>query len=88
MRDTTNIKYCRIQYFYKRLKALKLSHQFAVDIIKEFFMIDNEATVSRIISEDIKGYAEYEHADLDEAWIKGRFRKQYKEIIEEPIKEE
>lgn len=77
MRDTTNIRYKRIQNFYKKLKNHKLSHGFAVDIIKEFFQIDYENTVSKIIQTDIEDDTVYEHQDLDDAWIDGRLKKHF-----------
>jgi hypothetical protein len=60
---------------------MRLSHQFILDIIKEFFCIQNDATVSQIISADLEPTASFEHDDLDMIWIERRVQKHFKEQI-------
>lgn len=81
MLPTTNTKYCRIQSFYRKLSGMRLNHQFCIDIIKEFFCIENDVTVSKIISADLDPGTSFEHDDLDMIWIERRVQKHFKEQL-------
>lgn len=85
MRKSTEQRYQRIQAFYRRLSKAKLSHEFCLEIICDFFNLENSGHLGQIISKDLGDLEEYENQDLDNNWIDARIRKHLEEIA--PITE-
>lgn len=80
MRQSTKQRYQRIQAFYRRLSKAKLSHEFCLDILCDFFNVKNPRTIERVIIMELGAITDYEHQDLDELWIDGRIRKHLEEV--------
>lgn len=80
MRQSTQQRYQRVQAFHQRLSKAKLSHDFCLEIICDFFTMGNSAHIGIILSKDLGDLDPYENQDLDNAWIDARIRKHLDEI--------
>ncbi|WP_156039673.1 hypothetical protein [Aureispira sp. CCB-QB1] len=80
MRESTQQRYQRIQAFYRRLSKAKLSHEFCLEILCDFFNVKNPRTIERVIVKELGEIEPYEHQDLDRLWIDGRIRKHLEAI--------
>ena len=80
MRKSTQQRYQRIQTFYRLLSKAKLSHEFCLQIIADFFCMKNTVTPGVIIQKDLGEMEPYENEDLDKLWIDARIRKHLEEI--------
>lgn len=85
MRQSTQQRYQRVQHFYRRLSKAKLSHEFCLEVVGDFFNLEGKNHIGQIMAKDLGEIPAYEHQDLDDAWIDGRIRKHLEEIA--PIKE-
>lgn len=80
MRESTKRRYQRIQHFNRRLSKARLSYEFRLGIIKDFFNMEDNRTIEKIIVKELDQTSPYIHQDLDDIWIDGRIRKHYAEI--------
>lgn len=73
----TKNKRARVAFMYNELRNYKFDVNFCYEVLSGFFHF-NERAITQAISEgmeDINEY-DYEHKDLDKAWVLGLVKKQ------------
>lgn len=74
----TQIKYLRIQLFYKHMRTYDcFTHSFIEAVICKFFHIRESTTVSRILNERVEQGVDFPDSDLDSLWIKAYIKKHF-----------